>query len=266
MTKTPPKQATRRDQWNAGAPRDVGHSFLSAHGAALATLRPITERDYVMRGLDLANWDGEDIKAFERIEERLLVGGDWPDGVRVLQPNHENGVGCARGRFYRDLLIRALSEVFGGLPRVRIDQVDRSVKGPLTRPWPDPSAYDQPDYRQRLGGQVATIIVASSDGDHLELGHVYRPGTTFAAIDLVMWFLTAADRPFRAEFRQCAWEQCFNFFLAEKPKAGPRRRYCGKTCMEAAHRAGTPDRKAAAKRNMTTKRYRALKATKKARK
>lgn len=263
MTKTPVPTKSRRAQWRAGAPRDAGLKFLHAHGAALAQLKPISERDYVHRGLELANWDGEDLDTYQQIEDRLLVGGGWDPGVTPLQASAEDAIDQDYARYYRDLMIRELIPMFDERPRIRTWQLDLNVKGPLTAPTPP--SRGAPDYGARLGGNVATILVATRKGKRTEVGHVYRPDTMFAAIDLVMWFITAADRPFRTELRQCKWEQCFNFFLAEKPKSGPYLSYCRqgpKDCMEAAHQDGTPDRKAAKKAGLTTKVYRARKARK----
>jgi hypothetical protein len=271
MAKTPVPKQSRRQQWHAGAPRSAGHDFLTAHGAALKGLRPIADREYVQRGLDLANWDGEDLAAFYRLEERLLVGGEWGAGKTILQPRERDEEDRYSGRFYRDLLLRELSPLLPSPLRLRPRE---PAKTPLDV-QPSFSREQLRDlkgqhaanalYTRRAHGHVAGIRVACEDGGHTTFGWVMRPAHLHDAIDTVMWLLTATDHPIGSELRQCEWKGCFNLFLAEKPKAGPRRRYCQSACMEAMHQHRTPERKAAVKLGLTVDEYRSKQAAKRKR-
>lgn len=263
MAKSPGVIQTGRKHWHAGSPRDAGLQFLHSHGAALQHLKPISERDYVQRGLDLANWDGTDSAKFAELETRLLIGGQWDAGVNVLQPRELTNDDHYSGQFYRDILIRELSRLLSKPPRVRPREIDLNMRTPLDVPLTE----KQLDYARRMGGRVAAILVASANTSGTALGYVYRPENLHAAIDTVLWLLTATDRTFRNELRQCKWDRCFNFFLAEKPKSGgPRLSYCltngQPECQEAAHRFNTTDRKKAQTLGITTKQYRANKTRK----
>jgi hypothetical protein len=253
-TKTPVLKHSRQQRWHAGAPYDAGHQFLTAHGAALEGLRPIENREYVQRALDLANWDGEDTATFLRLEERLLVGGEWRVGASILQPRERDAHDRYSGQFYRDILIRELSPLLAAPPRLRPREADPDVRTPRDVP---PLSRSHEHLARARHGQVAAIGVAWQDGDRTKFGYVPRPATLYAAIDTVLWMLTANEPPLASELRQCAWDGCFNFFLAAKPKkGGPRRKYCSTGCMDAMHVQNTPQRKAARKAGMTTHEYR----------
>jgi hypothetical protein len=220
----------------------------------------------MQRGLDLANWDGEDAATFYRLEERLLIGGEWTG--TILQPRERRDDDRHAGQFYRDILIRELSTLLRGPKgklletpaRLRPREADPGVRTPLDVP---PLSRSREQLARSNHGSVAAIGVAWKDGARTEFGWVMRPAHLHAAIDTVMWLLSARDLPFASELRQCEWLGCFNFFLAEKPKAGPRRRYCSTGCMEAMHRHNAPRRKAAmkARRAKKTKTNRLVRST-----
>lgn len=266
MAKSSGRQRSLRDQWHAGAPLDASHRFLQAHGAALSGLRPITYRQYVQRGLDLANWDGHGADRYHQLTERLLVGGDWEPGTRVLDLPPASSADLSAGHFYRDLMFREISAVLGKPPRQREREIEPGVRTPLDVP-PTISSKDLSNSAGRRSiidlnsrsrhGQVVSIGVAWEENGRTSFGSVMRPANLHAAIDTVMWLLISEEEPFGNELRQCKWERCYNLFLAEKPKAGPRRSYCPYgNCMEEAHRAGTRDRKDAVKLGVFAPDYR----------
>ncbi len=76
------------------------------------------------------------------------------------------------------------------------------------------------------GVAVDTDLHLSRDG-RLEHRHRYAPKDHEAAIALLSVLLLDPDRPFGDELRECALEECTNYFLAMKnPAGGPRRKYC----------------------------------------
>jgi hypothetical protein len=253
-------KTSRRDRSFGGAPAGAGQQFLGAHGPALRRLRPISERDYVQRGLDYANWSGDDAAEFVQLQERLLVGGEWDSGTTILQAVEPTEDQRYRGQYYRDILIREISPLVMTPVRLRPRANDAAdTRNPLDVP---PSmkrevranastrAAAVEQFTRNMHGQVASIVVARNAGGCLELGHVYRPAQLHDAINLVLWMLLASRQPLAAELRQCEWEDCFNFYLSR------RRRYCSDACMLAKHEFDHAERQRASRLGIAVKVYR----------
>lgn len=94
------------------------------------------------------------------------------------------------------------------------------------------------------GVAVETELHLSRDF-RVEHRHRYAPRDHEAAVALLTVFLLDPDKPFGDELRECALEECTDYFFSLKnPAGGPRRKYCSDEHSETADKMKALERQA----------------------
>lgn len=224
------KRSIASDQRPSGAALS---DFCSRIEPVAELLTPISEREYVQRALDLANWTGQDYSRFRDLEAAVLVSTrDVASDVasRPADPDHPYTSGAAstgreRAIAIRDLFRKALQEIAADIQSVRRAAKDRPV----------------------ASGQVIAIPVMRLVGRELEIGYVFWSLHVVAALNLIEGLLLDRQRRIGDDLRQCRLATCGQLFLLErkangKLPNGPPRKYHDSACMKAEHDLKAPKR------------------------
>lgn len=186
-------------------------------GQPRAGLHALSELEYVDRVIGLANWSGNDLRAFYDLEAALLLGmkdarGHKADALRAARSDASDAetlVEVRRARALRDGLRERLARATADIARER------------RRMGSSPSHWAHLAHQVRLYPERALVNGA------LEIRFITMVRDLPAALDYGLLLLLAANRPFGGALRQCALAECGRFFLYEKPTTGrARTRYC----------------------------------------